>query len=151
MSLTREDQVALLEGHDTRDVLDQFRDPVQHQRGVVVLPDLAVDLSKRKSHISTPASTRREGGKRTLYQRRRLCGSWTLSFGMNCPTGQKVSKPCMEKCHKGQRGSSGKRRGTRSTDFGRTPGKTFCLDSVLHVAGSVVDSEGLRFSSAVST
>lgn len=58
--LTREDQVALLEGHDTRDVLDQFRDPVQHQRGVVVLPYLAVDLSKRKSHISTSASAREE-------------------------------------------------------------------------------------------
>lgn len=99
---TREDQVALLEGHDTRDVLDQFRDPVQHQRGVVVLPDLAVDLSKKeKPHKHFRECEGRERQERTLYQRRRLCGSWTLSLGMNWPTGQKVSKPFIQKRHKG--------------------------------------------------
>lgn len=42
------------------------------------------------------------------------------------------------------------RKGKRSTNFGSAPRETFCLDGVLHVAGGVVDSEGLRFSSSMN-
>lgn len=96
---------------------------------------------------------------RTLYHRRRLCGSSTSSFGMNLPTGQNVSKPCNRTVVANEHHNVHARwppdkepeRARTASHLCCAPRKALCLDRVLHVASRVVDREGLQGRELVST
>jgi hypothetical protein len=58
---TGQEQVTLFQSHDARDVLDEFRDTVEHELSRVGLLGLAVDLSNARQHGEGEGKRSREG------------------------------------------------------------------------------------------